>query len=45
MVVLTCAPSALCPRDSPSWIAWRWRFAYARGFIRATFHWRLNPEG
>ncbi len=44
VVALTCAPSALCSRDSQSWIGWRWRFAYARGFIRATFHWRLNPE-
>ena len=22
-------------RDSTGWIGWRWRFAYARGFIRA----------
>jgi glycosyltransferase involved in cell wall biosynthesis len=44
LVALTCAPAALCRRDSTSWISWRWRFAYARGFVRAAFHWRLNPE-
>ena len=31
LVALTCAPATLCRRDSPDWIAWRWRFAYARG--------------
>jgi len=44
LVALTCAPACLCRRDSPGGIAWRWRFAYARGFIRAAFRWRLNPE-
>jgi len=42
LVVLACAPASLCRRDSPSWIGWRWRFAYARGFVRAAFRWRLN---
>jgi len=42
LVVLTCAPASLCRRDSSSWIGWRWRFAYARGFVRAAFRWRLN---
>jgi glycosyltransferase involved in cell wall biosynthesis len=42
LVALTCAPACLCRRDSPGWIAWRWRFAYARGFIRAAFRWRLG---
>jgi glycosyltransferase involved in cell wall biosynthesis len=45
LVALTCAPATLCRRDSPDWIAWRWRFAYARGFIQAAFRWRLNLEG
>jgi glycosyltransferase involved in cell wall biosynthesis len=45
LVALTCAPAGLCRRDSPDWIGWRWRLAYARGFIRAAFHWRLNLEG
>ena len=44
LVALTCAPASLCRSDSPDWIAWRWRFAYARGFIRAAFRWRLNLE-
>jgi glucosyl-dolichyl phosphate glucuronosyltransferase len=44
LVVLACAPASLCGRDSPSWIGWRWRFAYARGFVRGAFHWRLNLE-
>jgi glycosyltransferase involved in cell wall biosynthesis len=44
LVVLTCAPASLCRRDNPGWIAWRWRFAYARGFIRAAFRWHLNLE-
>ncbi len=44
LVVLACAPASLCRHDSPSWIGWRWRFAYARGFVRAAFHWRLNLE-
>jgi GT2 family glycosyltransferase len=44
LVALTCAPTILCQRDSTGWISWRWRFAYACGFIRAAFHWRLNPE-
>ncbi len=44
LVAAACAPAALCRRDSPGWIAWRWRFAYARGFIRAAFHWRPNLE-
>ncbi len=42
LVVLACAPASLCRRDSPSWIGWRWRFAYACGFVRAAFRWRLN---
>ena len=41
VVALAFAPTSLCPRDSPSWIGWRWRYAYARGFIRAAFRWRL----
>jgi glycosyltransferase involved in cell wall biosynthesis len=45
LVALTCAPATLRGRDSTRWIGWRWRFAYARGFIRAAFHWRLNAEG
>lgn len=45
LVALTCAPATLCRRDSPDWIGWRWRFAYARGFIRAAFRWRLNMGG
>jgi glucosyl-dolichyl phosphate glucuronosyltransferase len=44
LVVLACAPASLCRSDSPSWIGWRWRFAYARGFIRAAFRWRLSLE-
>ena len=41
-VALLCAPAALCRRDSTRWIAPRWRFAYALGFIRAAFGWRLS---
>jgi len=44
LVALTCAPATLCRPDSPDWIGWRWRFAYARGFIRAAFRWRMNLE-
>ncbi len=44
LVAVACAPAGLCRRDSPSWIGWRWRLAYARGFIRAAFRWRLNLE-
>jgi glycosyltransferase involved in cell wall biosynthesis len=42
LVALTCAPAALWRRDSTSWIACRWRFAYAIGFIRAAFGRRLR---
>ena len=45
VVALAFAPTGLCRRDSPSWIGWRWRYAYARGFIRAAFHWRLTQRG
>ena len=34
-VALLCAPASLCRRESTRWIALRWRFAYALGFIRA----------
>lgn len=34
-VALLCAPASLCRRNSTRWIAPRWRFAYAAGFIRA----------
>jgi GT2 family glycosyltransferase len=44
LVAIICAPASLCRRDSPCWIAWRWRFAYARGFVRAAIRWRLNLE-
>jgi len=41
-VALTFAPATLCRRDSIGWIALRWRFAYACGFIRAALRWRLT---
>src|SRR5271165_4055355 len=44
LVALTFAPASLCRRDSPGCIAWRWRFAYACGFIRAAFGGPLSPE-
>lgn len=43
LVALAFAPAMLCRSDSPNWIDWRWRWAYARGFIRAAFRWRLTP--
>jgi glycosyltransferase involved in cell wall biosynthesis len=42
IVALLCAPAAMCRRDSTRWIAPRWRFAYAAGFIRAAFGCRLG---
>jgi glycosyltransferase involved in cell wall biosynthesis len=45
VAALTCVPATLRRGDSPDLIAWRWRCAYARGFIRAAFHWRMNLEG
>jgi glucosyl-dolichyl phosphate glucuronosyltransferase len=44
LVALICAPTILWRRDSVGWIGYRWRFAYAHGFIRAAFGWRLHPE-
>jgi glucosyl-dolichyl phosphate glucuronosyltransferase len=44
VVALAFAPTMLCQSDSPSWIGWRWRWAYACGFIRAAFRWRLPQE-
>lgn len=42
IVALVCAPAAMCRRDSTRWLAPRWRFAYALGFIRAAFGCRLS---
>jgi GT2 family glycosyltransferase len=42
VVALTCWPASLSRGDGPRRIAWRWRFAYARGFIRAALHWHLG---
>lgn len=44
VVAVLCAPAALCRRDSARWIALRWRFAYALGFIRAALGFRLGRE-
>lgn len=35
-VALLCAPLALMPRGSSRLIPWRWRLAYATGFVGAT---------
>lgn len=40
-VAALCAPTALLPRSSTRLLGWRWRLAYALGFIRAT----LGPDG
>ncbi|HET6234121.1 MAG TPA: hypothetical protein VFE41_03990 [Acetobacteraceae bacterium] len=45
VAALTCVPALLRRGDSPDLIALRWRCAYARGLIRAAFHWHLNLEG
>jgi GT2 family glycosyltransferase len=37
VVAALCWPAALCRSESTHWIAPRWRFAYALGFIRAAF--------
>ncbi len=39
-VALLCAPAALMPRDSTRFLAARWRWAYATGFLRAALGWR-----
>jgi glucosyl-dolichyl phosphate glucuronosyltransferase len=39
VVAALLAPSALLPSHSIRLVALRWRFAYARGFIRAAFGW------
>lgn len=39
LVALLFAPAALVPRDSTRWLAVRWRWAYAAGFVRAAFGW------
>ena len=39
LVALLCAPAALLPRDSTLFLAARWRWAYAAGFLRAAFGW------
>ncbi|MBV9247723.1 MAG: glycosyltransferase [Acetobacteraceae bacterium] len=36
------APMALMPRRSTRLLAFRWRFAYAQGFIRASLGWRAE---
>ncbi|MBW4091787.1 MAG: glycosyltransferase [Proteobacteria bacterium] len=40
-VAALCAPTALLPRASTRLLGWRWRLAYALGFLRAA----LGPEG
>jgi hypothetical protein len=42
VVALLCAPASMCRQESTRWIAPRWRFAYALGFIRAALGWRLS---
>lgn len=39
LVLLLYAPAAVLPRGSTRLIALRWRFAYARGFVRAALGW------
>jgi glycosyltransferase involved in cell wall biosynthesis len=39
-VLALCAPAALLPRHSTRLLAARWRFAYALGFVRASFGWQ-----
>jgi len=38
-VMALCAPAALWPRGSTRFLAVRWRFAYAAGYVRAAFGW------
>lgn len=40
LVAILCAPAALLPRDSTRWLAARWRWSYATGFLRAALGWR-----
>lgn len=40
-VLVLCAPTALLPTRSTRLLATRWRFAYALGFLRASFGWRV----
>jgi glycosyltransferase involved in cell wall biosynthesis len=40
-VAALCAPAGLVPRRSTWLLAARWRLAYASGFIRAAFRWRM----
>ncbi len=41
LVAALFAPAALLPRQSTLLLAARWRLAYATGFIRAAFGWRV----
>ncbi|MSO99431.1 MAG: glycosyltransferase [Acetobacteraceae bacterium] len=40
LVAILYAPVALWPRDSTRFLAVRWRWAYAAGFLRAALGWR-----
>lgn len=42
VAALTWAPTTLWRQDGPGLIAWRWRCAYACGFIRTAFYWPPN---
>ena len=42
LVATLFAPAALLPRQSTLLLAARWRLAYATGFIRAAFGWRVG---
>ncbi len=42
LVACLCAPAALLPRSSTRWLAARWRWAYAAGFIRTALGWRTT---
>lgn len=40
LVLMLCAPAAMLPPDTTRWIAARWRFAYALGFVRTALGWK-----
>lgn len=42
VVAALCAPFSLIPARSTLFLAARWRFAYAAGFIKATLGWRAT---
>jgi hypothetical protein len=44
-VAVACAPTGLLPRSSDRLLAFRWRLAYATGFLRAALGDALTADG